>query len=174
MNTADATRLLGSWRLHSFRIVYADGEVVHPLGPDAVGLLAYTPAGYMSGHLMQQGRRRFAAVRSSVAERSVGTSEEIVAAFNGYFGYFCRFSVDTEARCVRHHVVACHLPDWEGRTLKRFYRFEQAGGEEHLALRSEPITIEGRPAHNELVFRREPVLAPELLVARHGAQQAGA
>src|SRR5688572_16407305 len=51
MSTADATRLLGSWRLQSFRIVYADGNVVHPLGADAVGLLAYTPAGYMSGHL---------------------------------------------------------------------------------------------------------------------------
>jgi hypothetical protein len=165
MNAGIVERLLGSWRLESFRIVYQDGQVVHPMGEDADGLIVYTAAGYMSGHLMQRGRPRFAAVRSSVAERSIGTPEEIVAAFNGYFGYFCKFDVDPELRRIRHRVVACHLPDWEGRTLERFYSFPGAGAEERLALRSAPITVEGRPAHNELLFRREPVAAAESLLA---------
>jgi len=161
----DVRRLLGSWRLERFRIHYDDGAQQHPMGEDADGLIVYTEAGYMSGQLMQRGRPRFAAVRSSVAERAIGTPEEIVAAFNGYFAYFCRFRVDTVQRRVEHDVLCCHLPDWEGRRLERFYSFEDAGAHERLVLRSAPITIEGRGARNELMFRREPALAPASLLA---------
>jgi len=153
--------LLGTWRLVEFRIVYVDGEIVYPMGSDAEGLMVYTAAGFMSGQLMQRGRPRFGAVRSSVAERGIGTAEEIVAAFNGYFAYFGRFEIEVESSRIRHHVLACHLPDWEGRVLERFYRFEQDEGTLCLALRSAPLTIEGRTAHNELRFRREPEIEIE-------------
>ena len=154
----EVQRLIGTWRLLSFRILYADGGVEFPLGADAEGLVVYTAAGFMSGALMQRGRPRFSAVRTSVAERGIGTPEEVVAAFNGYFSYFCRVETDAALRRVRHHVVACHLPDWEGRTLERFWSFEEVDGRWQLRLRSAPLLINGREAFNELKFFREPDL----------------
>ena len=157
---SEVQALIGSWRLLSFRILYDDGGVEYPLGADAEGLIVYTHAGFMTGALMQRGRPKFSAVRSSVAERGIGSADEIVAAFNGYFSYFCRFETDPAQRKVTHRVIACHLPDWEGRTLERFWQFEEAGGRRQLTLRSAPLSINERRAYNELKFLREPDVLP--------------
>jgi len=157
---SEVQALIGSWRLLSFRILYEDGGIDFPLGADAEGLIVYTHAGFMTGALMQRGRPKFSAMRSSVAERSIGSTDEIVAAFNGYFSYFCRFETDTAQRKVMHRVIACHLPDWEGRTLERFWQFDDAGGRRQLTLRSAPLSINGRLAYNELKFLREPDAFP--------------
>ncbi|WP_219214293.1 lipocalin-like domain-containing protein [Variovorax boronicumulans] len=151
----EVQQLIGTWRLDSFRIHYDDGELVFPMGSDAEGLIVYTPAGFMSGVLMQRGRPRFSAVRSSVAETGIGSTEEIIAAFNGYFSYFCRFNADPVQRKVTHSVIACHLPDWEGRTLERFWCFEDGADRQRLTLSSAPLMINGRQAKNELKFFRE-------------------
>jgi hypothetical protein len=152
--------LIGTWRLLSFRILYDDGGVEFPMGADAEGLIVYTHAGFMTGALMQRGRPKFSAVRASVAERGIGSADEIVAAFNGYFSYFCRFETDPAQRKLTHRVIGCHLPDWEGRTLERFWQFEDAGARSRLALRSAPLSINGRPACNELKFVREADVLP--------------
>ncbi|VTU42540.1 lipocalin-like domain-containing protein [Variovorax sp. RA8] len=157
---SDVQALIGTWRLVSFRILYDDGSVEFPMGADAEGLIVYTHAGFMTGALMQRGRPKFSAMRSSVAERGIGSADEIVAAFNGYFSYFCRFETDPAQRKVIHRVIACHLPDWEGRTLERFWQFEDAGGRRQLTLRSAPLSINDRRAYNELKFLREPDVLP--------------
>lgn len=153
---SEALELVGSWRLVSYRICFEDGSIEYPLGADADGLLVYTSAGFMTGGLMRRGRPRFAASRSSVAERQNGTADEIVAAFNSYFSYFCRFETDPGARKVTHHVLGCQFPDWEGRTLERFWELNRFGNGVQLSLTSAPLLIHGRMAKNELKFERQP------------------
>lgn len=164
----ELNQLIGTWKLLSFRILFDDGDVEYPMGRDAVGYILYSAAGYMSGQMMQPGRPKFSAVRTSVAERGIGTPEEIVAAFNGYFSYCCRVEADIAQRKLTHRVIACQLPDWEGRTLERFWRFE--GGGNRLTLTSAPLVINGRAATNQLAFQRE----PDTFIAAHAARTEGA
>ena len=51
--------LLGAWRLVSFEVRRADGEVYFPMGQGLVGLLLYLPDGHMSVQLMSPDRPQF-------------------------------------------------------------------------------------------------------------------
>lgn len=47
--------LIGTWRLVSWELVYADGRPSeHPLGPDAAGFLMYAGDGHVSATLMRK------------------------------------------------------------------------------------------------------------------------
>jgi hypothetical protein len=49
--------LLGAWRLERWSLEYEDGRPAEfPLGPDARGMLLYTPGGQVSATLMNTGR----------------------------------------------------------------------------------------------------------------------
>ncbi|MDT5111332.1 MAG: hypothetical protein QOE20_3222, partial [Mycobacterium sp.] len=47
--------ILGTWVLASYTAETA-GEVTSPLGPEPVGIIMYTPDGYMSAQLMRRDR----------------------------------------------------------------------------------------------------------------------
>ncbi len=48
--------LLGAWRLERWSLEYEDGRPAEfPLGPDARGMLLYTPGGQVSATLMKAG-----------------------------------------------------------------------------------------------------------------------
>lgn len=170
---SEALELIGSWQLVSYRICFEDGSIEFPLGADADGLLVYTSAGFMTGGLMRRGRPKFAASRSSVAERQNGTADEIVVAFNSYFSYFCRFETDAGARKVTHHVLGCQFPDWEGRSLERFWELNRFDDRVQLSLTSAPLLIHGRMAKNELKFERHPDVFPVLSRDGERARPAG-
>jgi hypothetical protein len=51
-----AGQVVGTWRLKVFGRHTADGNVSFPLGPDAVGYLAYTPDGYVFVSMMRRER----------------------------------------------------------------------------------------------------------------------
>lgn len=56
MNTA-VHDLLGAWRLERWSLEYEDGRPSEfPLGPDARGMLLYTPGGQVSATLMSTGQ----------------------------------------------------------------------------------------------------------------------
>jgi hypothetical protein len=51
--------LVGAWTLESYESRSLDGSgVTYPLGPDAQGIIMYTPDGYMSAQLMRQVEHR--------------------------------------------------------------------------------------------------------------------
>lgn len=154
----DFDRLIGSWRLVYFRIDFDDASIApaFPLGEDADGLIVYTREGFMSGQMMARGRRKFSVPRKSAFEKYAGATDEIVEAFNGYVAYFCRFELDPAQRMLRHHVICSLWPDWEGVTQTRYYALS---GDE-LILRSPKLSLEGRGAQNELLWRRAPPTEP--------------
>lgn len=90
--------LIGAWRLVSWEIAYpASGRVTRPFGEDAVGLILYTPDGYMSAVLSRLDRGRFS---SQIVPRA--PDAEKVRAFDGYMHYAGRFRVE---QGVVHHEV---------------------------------------------------------------------
>lgn len=107
-------RLLGAWRLVSFSVAAPDGTLSYPMGRDLVGLIVYTPDGYMSVQLMGPDRPRF-----DTPAYGVGSDLDWARAARGYFAYAGRYTVDEQAPAVTHHVEMALNPYWPGRDQKR-------------------------------------------------------
>jgi hypothetical protein len=117
--SSDAEKLLGSWRLISWEERGRDGEVRYPLGPSAVGQIAYDTAGRMSAQLMRPNQARF-----SSEDWTKATVPEKAGAWGDYFGYFGTYTVDEEAGAVVHHIEGSWFPNLVGGDQVRYYRFE--------------------------------------------------
>jgi hypothetical protein len=76
--TAVSQALVGAWRLVSSEFRLSSGEVIHPYGTDAVGLLIYTEDGQMSAQIMRRGGPAFAS-----GDTFGGTPEETKKAMDG-------------------------------------------------------------------------------------------
>jgi hypothetical protein len=108
---------LGLWRLVSYELKRADGQVTFPLGKDAVGYLIYNESGHMSVAIMSASRPKFS---SEVAQG--GTNTEKVTAFDTYLSYCGKYKV--QGTKVIHHVEVSLYPNWVGVDLERAFEFE--------------------------------------------------
>jgi hypothetical protein len=90
--------LVGAWTLVCYtERSLPDGPVTYPHGPDALGLILYTPDGYMSVQIMTRGRPS--------CDRPVtdgGTLEQSAPAATGYLAYSGPYSVDGSTGDVHH------------------------------------------------------------------------
>ena len=108
---------IGTWRLLSYEIRRADGEIKYPWGQDPVGLLIYSGDGYMSVAMMSVGRNRF-----TDKDVKKGTKEEKATAVDTYVSYSGRYEVQGDM--VIHHVEVCLFPNWVGNEQKRTFQFD--------------------------------------------------
>lgn len=95
--------LHGAWLYQAWEIRYADGRCTMPFGPGASGLLVYTPDGFMSATIMAGDRQAL-----SVGNPRLATAAEKAAAFDSYFSYAGRWSLQGER--VRHDVTLALNP----------------------------------------------------------------
>ena len=115
--SVDAAPILGSWRLISFELRKENGEILLPFGDHAHGTIIYTPAGRFSAQLMRGDRGH------PVSEDQMkATPAEAESCFKGCISYFGSYTFDPMRGIVLHHVEGSLFPNWEGLSLKRFYR----------------------------------------------------
>ena len=134
---------LGAWRLLSFEARTSRGEVSHPLGKDAVGVLLYGQDGYMAGSLMRADRANFKS-----ADMWAASPEEKLAAFDSYSSYCGTYEAKREK--IIHHVKLSLFPNWGGRDQERYFEF--AG--DRLTLRTPPATVGGVERTATLIWQR--------------------
>jgi hypothetical protein len=108
---------IGTWRLLSYEIRGADGEIKYPWGQDPVGLLIYSGDGYMSVAMMSASRTRF-----TDKDVKKGTNEEKATAVDTYVSYSGRYEVQEDT--VTHHVEVSLFPNWVGNDQKRTFQFD--------------------------------------------------
>jgi Lipocalin-like domain len=138
--------LIGAWTLESYESRSIDGSnVVYPFGPDAQGIILYTPDGVMSTQLMRSGRKPFTGSDPHQAQ-----DDELAAAASGYLAYSGPFSI-TDDLLVAHHVVVSLLPNWVGGTQ---YHVAQFKGSRLELGPPEPTLIGGERRTANLVWRR--------------------
>ena len=137
-----ADSVVGTWRLKRWETRAANGQVAHPLGPDALGYLIYTPGGHVAISIMRAGRAPFAG-----DDLIGGTPEERAAAAAGYVAYGGRYEVRDGA--VIHHVELSLFPNWVGTEQ---VRFAAVAGDE-LTITTRPLRIGGETV-NRLVWER--------------------
>jgi hypothetical protein len=125
--------IIGAWKLVSFEIRKADGEVTYPFGENAQGLGIHTKSGRFSGQVMRPDRPRFAS-----GDQMKGTTEEIKSNYEGFISYYGPYEFDAENGLIIHQVEGSLFPNWEGGAQKRF--FELKGNQLKL---STPPTLWG-------------------------------
>ena len=140
--------IVGAWELVSYtERELPDGPLTYPHGPDAVGLIMYTPDGYMSAQIMTRSRPSY---DRPVA--SGGTAEESAAAATGYLAYSGPYSVDESTGDIHHHVMVSLLPNWLGHTQIRHSQLDM----EQLTLSAETPLPNGTTMSSTLVWARAP------------------
>jgi hypothetical protein len=137
--------IIGTWEIVAMETRADDGTVNQFLGPEPRGLLVYTPDGWMTAHVTAPGRPRFAS-----EDMRKGTPAELLAAFNGYIGYFGRYEWREEEGVVLHHIVGSLFPNWEGDVQRRIASFEG----DLLRLSTPPMRIGDRMVTGVVVWRR--------------------
>jgi Lipocalin-like domain len=138
--------LVGTWRLVSYEGRAADGHVTLDYGPTPQGRLMYDSGGRVSIHLMRPDRSRF-----SSGDFLRATPEELREAFDGYFGYYGRYTVDEKAGAVTHHVEGAAYPNYIGTDQRRLFTLEG----DRLTLRTPPERAAGADVVYTIVWQRE-------------------
>ncbi len=140
---ADISRFLGTWKLISCEHRLENGTITYPMGDNPVGVLIYTPDGYMSGTLMNANRPRF-----RTTDLFEGSDSERAQAARTYVHYTGPFEV-WEDRVI-HHVEASLFPNWVGTRQQRFYQFSG----DTLELSTNPFVSEGGRQTAHLLWKR--------------------
>lgn len=139
-------QLAGVWSLVSSEFRTSSGNVIYPLGGDALGQAIFTESGYMSGQLMRQGRPAFAS-----GDQASGTPEEVQTALQGYVAYYGQCEVDVEQQTLTTHVEGSMYPNWVGSQQVRFYELSDT----QLILKTPPIALGDEEFTGVLTWERK-------------------
>lgn len=113
MPSVSARDLIGAWRLERWSLIHDDGRLpTFPLGPEARGMIIYTPGGEVSATLMRAGR----------TARTPASEAEKAAAFGESFAYAGRYEVRDDT--VFHSIEMASDPALVGITSTRHIRLD--------------------------------------------------
>ncbi|MFZ1905962.1 MAG: lipocalin-like domain-containing protein [Steroidobacteraceae bacterium] len=111
---ASANSLLGTWKLQSFTLEYADTrEKLEPFGAHPHGYLGYGPDGRMYAIIVHERRGR---------PPEIPSDAEKIDLFSGMGAYAGTYKVDGEI--VRHYVDISWIESWTGTTQLRRFRVD--------------------------------------------------
>lgn len=140
-------QLIGAWTLVSYAEQPVDGsEPFYPMSEKPMGLIMYTPDGYMSAQLMKPSRVPFAS-----GDWFKGTDDDYKREASTYIAYSGPFHVDEEKRTLTHSMFVSLFPNWTGQTQPRVVRIE--GTALHLSTAA-PIHSGGKLVHSHLRWER--------------------
>jgi hypothetical protein len=140
-------RFVGTWRLVSFVGHSTDGREISTYGAKPHGFLMYDKGGRMSVQIARSDRRPF---KSSDPFRA--SPEELKDAFEGYFGYFGRYTVDERAGTVTHHIESGSYPNFVGTDQRRLFTWQN----DCLVLSTPPERMGGSDVTYVATWERQP------------------
>src|SRR5437763_1796064 len=134
-------QLIGAWKLVSYVERPTDGsDPFYPLSEQPIGIIMYTPDGFMSAQLMKPGRKPFAS-----GDWFKGSDEDYRQEASTYIAYSGEFHVDEESRKLTHSMFVSLFPNWIGQTQPRVVKIE--GDNLYLSTAS-PIESSGRTVNS--------------------------
>jgi len=140
-------QLIGAWKLVSYVERPTDGsDPFYPLSKQPIGIIMYTPDGYMSAQLMKPGRKPFAS-----GDWFNGTDDDYKQEASSYIAYSGPFHVDEENQTLTHSMLVSLFPNWTGQTQPRVVKIE--GDLLHLSTAA-PIKSGGKTVMSSLEWRR--------------------
>jgi lipocalin-like protein len=114
---AGRSKLAGTYKLVSIERKKADGTRLPPQSANPTGHIFYDEAGRMALVIMQSGRKKYAAAQP--------TTEEALASFTTYTGYFGTYAVNEAEGTVTHHLLGSLDPNQTAADEKQVFQFAQ-------------------------------------------------
>jgi hypothetical protein len=140
-------QLIGAWKLVSYVEKPLDGSApFYPMGENPMGIIMYTPDGYMSAQLMRPDRKPFPS-----GDWFGGTTDEYREEATTYIAYSGPFHVDEEHKTLTHSMFVSMFPNWTGQTQPRVVKIERENL--HLSTAT-PIKSSGKVANSYLQWKR--------------------
>lgn len=140
-------QLIGAWKLVSYIEIPLDlSTPTHPMSEKPMGIIMYTPDGFMSAQLMHPQRNNF-----SSGDWFNGTDEEYIQEASTYIAYTGPFHVDEEKQTLTHSMFISLFPNWTGQTQPRVVKIE--GDLLHLSTAS-PIVSGGKLVNAFLTWKK--------------------
>jgi Lipocalin-like domain len=140
-------QLIGAWKLVSYVEKPVDGSApFYPMSEQPMGIIMYTPDGYMSAQLSKPDRPPFAS-----GDWFKGTDEDYKQEASTYIAYTGPFHVDEEKQTLTHSMFISLFPNWIGQTQPRVVKIE--GNTLHLST-AVPITSGGKVVNSYLKWER--------------------
>jgi hypothetical protein len=119
--------LIGSWKLDSFELQSATGEISHPYGEKLTGYLFYNEDGYMSAAFMSADRGRVGDGELSKAARA--SNYDLFMAYTGPF--------EVNGDKVTHSVEVSSLEAFIGSIQERWFKIDG----DRLDLLTAPLAV---------------------------------
>jgi hypothetical protein len=147
MSAGMRDRLVGAWKLISYEERPVDGSpFFYPMTKKPLGIIIYTPDGFMSAQLMHPNRKRFAS-----GDWNKGTDEEYRQEASTYIAYSGPFHVDEEQKTLTHSMFVSLFPNWLGQTQPRVVRIE---GDDLYLSTATPVPSHGKIVNTHLHWKR--------------------
>ena len=138
-------KLIGTWKLVSWKYNGENDVPTDFFGENPGGILTYDSSGYMNAQLNKSGRVRF--VSESLTE---GSSEEISQAYLSYAAYYGKYYEKSPGEII-HLVEGSLFPNWGvGHEEIRYAKIEG----EYLVLSTPPIEAKGRKTIFTVTWKR--------------------
>lgn len=135
-------RLIGFWKQVSSERRKFDGELFRS-NPPRAGFLILTAAGQMAVHLMQPGRKKYAAAQP--------TPEEAQVALSTYASYFGPYAVHETERFEVTRQIGTINPGQVGMNAQRHFEFV---GDKRLILKPPPERLDGQQVQGFITWER--------------------
>ncbi|KAF2748665.1 hypothetical protein M011DRAFT_476061 [Sporormia fimetaria CBS 119925] len=151
------SRLIGAWELQSYCAYKVSNpeDKIYPLGPNAQGIIMYTPDGHMSAHLRRPGQPRFA----SGDGISSATEAEWADVGRNYVAYAGRFFLDERKAepLLLHEMRVSNIPRLVGDVQRRTVEMTMEDGVHylHLGIKGESM-VNGEMRIVKLKWKRMP------------------
>jgi hypothetical protein len=140
-------QLIGAWKLISYVEKPVDGSPpIHRMTEMPMGLLLYTPDGFMSAQLMHPQRAPLAS-----GDWFQASHAEYEAEATTYIAYSGAFHVDEEGGTLTHSMFVSLFPNWIGQTQPRIVEVD---GDTLRLSTASPVQSGGKTVHSFLEWRR--------------------
>jgi hypothetical protein len=137
-------KIIGTWKLVSWKYNDEHGNALNFFGEEPVGILMYDKSGYMNAQLNKENRVSFKS--ESLTE---GTSEEITQAYLSYAAYYGKYYEKSPGEIV-HIVEGSLFPNWVGHEEIRYGKIQG----EYLILSTPPIEAKGKKIVFNVTWKR--------------------
>ena len=135
--------LVGTYDLVSWENRHESGEITYPLGPDAKGVISYSPDGFVFVHIMANNRNNH-----TVGDLFGGEVSEIQASATTHISYFGTYEI--EGSEVIHRVSVSSFPNWVSSEQRRNWEFR----DDHLLLSAQGLEVGNEKVGAYLIWRR--------------------
>lgn len=109
-------KLVGTYDLVSWENRHESGDITYPLGPDAKGVISYSPDGFMFVHIMANNRKKH-----SCGDLFGGEISEIKDSATTHISYCGSYEIEGDE--VIHYVSISSFPNWVPSEQRRNWEF---------------------------------------------------